>query len=868
MSYGLIYQTQWDSIPRPGATVADTYYAKIYKKDYDGTISSLLASGKPVAHQWQTDDPHTPIKGSNFTFTFINSGLLPLSTFFSVEDNTFRMDYYWNDQLMFTGFIVQTDSTEIQIDIPHTIELSFTDNLALLKEVTLQQAASLLGPFVEYTDKLIEYNGPHIIWFYIEPMAVAIGDTLQISGSGVADGNWTVVNFVDPTPAGLPVKVQVAETLSPWVGGVPCVVRAITPFDLTIRRPFAVYLRLCLLSTSLQLNTQVYGNIHANGMPVPSYMFEDAYLDGETFFNSNTWQNCYDVLTEIMNRFKCMLIQVNGVWNILRYDEMRYTNNQPRLALYTSDFIRVGGGRLIEGLTYGNGSDIQTGLLQNAIRPYKYDKETFNYIIPQALKNQNINNVGAIISTNTVTIDSGNQNNYPYYGQYPIGSVIRTDNYQFPATSQWTHVYADEAFIVVLTQELLTGEVEKDRFVYQPKITNGLPPGYQNFANTQFNEIEVNAGDRFDFSCSIKVASSIGSGSVTVRFGFYLRDTAGHYYSLVNTAGGGNRFQWNGFSLTPIQSIGMTFQLNSPDEQVFTNYTLSDTGDQKVVPPIPADGLLTIRMYGTTDTNVSQPDVDAIWKDLNLTLTNYIAGSVKVVGQTHTQLQPGIINNKGDETLIMDDSPKNTVGGTIFLASFTNLLQDRTFRWNRSGFSDNLRLGQITTLETLYWHRKSRIKLEGNLIGLVQPFTYNISGHVVFVAPNQIVFSSLAILPIVVGSVIVVTGSISNDGTYNVTLVTPLFATPNIYTLTVAEAVVNEDTTPVNLQITTRQHLTALTVISYLLQPNMYFLFGMLSIDYKNNQANGTLYEQWDIGEVDNDLQNQYEFKYLYDTKN
>lgn len=822
MSYGIIYQTQWDSIPRPGATVADSYYAKIYKKDYTDTITNVVASGKPVIHQWQTDDPHVTIKGSNLTFTLVNTGLLPLSNFFSVDDDTFKLEYFWNDQMLFTGFLVQTDCTEIQTDIAHTIELSFTDNLGLLKDVTIQQAASLLGPFVEYTDKLIEFNGPNIIWFYLEPMPVAIGDVIQISGSGVADGNWTVVNFVDPTPPGLPVKVQVAETLSPWFGGVPCLIHVITPIDLTVRRPFAVYLRLCLLSTNLRLNTEVYGNLNADGMPTPSYMFEDAYIDGQTFLNGNTWQSCYDVLTEILTRFNCSLMQANGTWNIIRFDELRGFGGQIKPILYVPDFVRVEGGRWLETLTYGNGSDIQAGLLESIIRPYKYDKETFNYRFPtELIKNKNFTILGSLVSTTIV----GGTTVYEYH------------------MPDWFPGFAPNGLFTGLIRVIIdtvTG-VEIERYA---RITNSLSG--DDPRQWRSTSIDVNTGDRFEYTFSFKTNAS-QAGPVTITF------------AVENFDGTTTLYVDNDGNWAP--TLGFSYSILSGDN---TNqwHSVTIKSDN-----IPLTGILNVYMAIATSNSAEV----TYYKDLNFTYTPAVSGQINIIGQTHTQTQPGVINNRGEDTMLIDDSPRNSISGTIFLASFTGVLQNRTLFWNRSGISEAWRLGQITTYEKLYWHRKQRIKLEGNLLGLVHPATVSFSVHAVFVAPHQITFSlaSTDVLSIVVGSVIVVTGSGSNDGTYNVTAVAILFGTfTNIYTATVAETVVNEDVDPVNVAITTRQHLTALSLINYIPKTDMHFVFGMLSINYKENQANGTLYEQWDTGEVDSDLKNQYQFQYLYDNKN
>jgi hypothetical protein len=56
-------------------------------------------------------------------------------------------------------------------------------------------------------------------------------------------------------------------------------------------------------------------------------------------------------------------------------------------------------------------------------------------------------------------------------------------------------------------------------------------------------------------------------------------------------------------------------------------------------------------------------------------------------------------------------------------------------------------------------------------------------------------------------------------------------------------------------------------VIEYSNRPDKWFIWGQMEIDYKNDAATGTLYEQWQEGEADSDLVSLYTFKYLYETK-
>jgi hypothetical protein len=61
--------------------------------------------------------------------------------------------------------------------------------------------------------------------------------------------------------------------------------------------------------------------------------------------------------------------------------------------------------------------------------------------------------------------------------------------------------------------------------------------------------------------------------------------------------------------------------------------------------------------------------------------------------------------------------------------------------------------------------------------------------------------------------------------------------------------------------------LSLLSVVEYQNRPGKWFIWGQLEINYKNDTATGTLYEQWEEGEIDGDLTDLYTFKYLYETK-
>lgn len=132
MSYGVRYICEFDSIAE------ESYTVELLQKDYAGESALVIAGSKPVMHSVDSDDPRAPIRGSGLTINLINEdGSLPLTNFYSNDDEEWKVKFYWNSQVLFEGFIVQDDCQELIVDYTHEISLSATDNLGLLKDEPL-----------------------------------------------------------------------------------------------------------------------------------------------------------------------------------------------------------------------------------------------------------------------------------------------------------------------------------------------------------------------------------------------------------------------------------------------------------------------------------------------------------------------------------------------------------------------------------------------------------------------------------------------------------------------------------------------------------------------------------------------------------
>lgn len=831
MAYGLIYISEFTSIAE------ENYLVEIYKKDYTGIHYNITAAGAPVLHKWATDEPKAAVKGSSLTINLVNeNGNLPLSAFYSTESNTFLVKFYHNTDLKFTGYLVQEDHSEPVIDYSHEIQLSATDNLGLLKDVSLLDAARLWGErtgISTYINRVSNYilsvtEGPGTF-----PVAAGDSITVLITDPDGVPYNGTYLVEAIAVIGGVVTEMQVTEFIPLPLGfglGFTGSITLIKPVDITERLPLTTFLRLCLLSTSLELNTHVYANIIENDVTLPRFL-EETYLSGNYFLNSNNWQDCYQVLEIILGRFNCTLFQADGVWNIVRWDELRYYDGLMPGFRYNSDMeyflayvfastqsaavsatapdqieiisavtIPVAGQQMIisNSLTVLDGTYIitavdnvtnpgspiltvtpgvttvaspgdatidlydesplvlgspfavglaengaetyaETGLLQQIISPYKYDKETFNYKQPaNLLRNQNFTILGDKISETIVGSET--------WKEYEMVDWFNYDISPGPYPERFIRIVYDTATSTEITRY---------------GVVRGTTWDSQHSA--QSCDIEITENDVIKLSFSFKTYDSY-PGPGNVYFGARVKNGVDTYQIDTATTNG----EW-------LNTGSIRHTWTSTDNlNVWQNVEVTSK-------PCPISGIFNFFLAET----VLIPANETWYKNITFEIQYNINDTTKIIGHTHTDTQTPVIKNKEDIEIFIDDSPRNTINGTMFLSSFTGLLQDRTQYWQRGANVESLRLGEITTFEQLFWRKQARTKLEGALHGLIQDSV----------------------------------------------------------------------------------HLSLLTALTFSYFQNKNFIWGMLEIDYRNSKASGTIWEMYEDGEEDSDLREYYEFKYLYETK-
>src|ERR1035437_518143 len=696
-NWGLLYQCTFD--PPSGSAFAfkPRYRLEILKKDFSGAAGNMIGGETPVIHTYQTDDPKAPVRGSSLAINLINKGSLPLSTFFSVNADEFKVRFYWTsltgDHLLFEGFLVQDDCSEIMVDFTHEINLSANDNLGLLKDVALDKAPGSYD-YLNGSVTILETIAPHLLkigtFTWAANGQVQMGDKIEIIGTAAA-GIYSIVSFV---LSGIYLKVTTLEAV-PNVGSTSTTINILRNNVLGYVSLLSVIKR-CLSATDLELPTNIYCNIYESSQVDSSSFLAQTLVDVQTFLINNTdYDNCYSVLEKILRRFNLSLFQAEGVWNIVRWDELRYWANLIHGFSYDKDMVLIGNIALGAALNAGIGEDTRAlnGLQHRILRPFDYDKETFNYQQPkQLLRNFDLQQLGGLLRQYTVPIrmtpdgvihytDPGGTRTLSFQNvyEYAVPWWYYTDAFPTSSGSVGAAVY-----FIRRTTDILDNEIER----YLVVKTNSIH-GYK---------IEVNKDDFFTFSFSFKTSVSHAGPSNMV---FYVQLTDGITTKYIKGSSDVAINTWE-------STVGYVYKIPTGDN-ANTWHTVTI-----VSAPIPFDGL--VYCYLNVVVNDTQ------FKDMRFDLSFLVNASAKIIGQTNTSTQFENSKNNKDAEIFLDSSPRNSIAGTLFLNQLNGVIQQRTATWRRERsvlILEQRKLGYITTFETLFWRRISRSILEGSFVGLL-----------------------------------------------------------------------------------------------------------------------------------------------------
>ena len=681
MSYGLIYTSSFDAFNSQVNTV------EFYKKDYAGSSSAIVCGGGAVNLSWGPDEQKAPIKGLQLQGELVNiEGSFPLSNFYSVEDDTFLVKFYVGAALKFTGYLVQDDCNEIQVDFTHTLQFSATDNLGLLKDIALDQSTKAFTLVSTEIGVPFTFVAPNIMTAFASFLElIQVGDRLVITGTAV-NGTYNIIGW----QTGLPLLAESVATGGTYTGTI-----AIYRSQINGRYSLANIIKLALAPTTLELETFIFSRIKPVGGST-SRLLEDTFLDVGTFFNNETYDDCWKVLEYIMMRFRFTLLQESGRWVIISWNEVRENTGILYGYKYSADLVYIANVSEDTNTTIGNGSDIETGLTASILRPFKFVKDTFMYNGQNdLLKNPSFDILGPLLRTYPDGTNTVSEYGMPYW-QAGRDFTSGGAGYITSSANRFIRVVQDDTF----RETERYGVIEGNPVFSQPSA--GESTG-----------IEMSAGDIMDFSFEFKTANSqpgmrycIFQVSLITTTTIIPRPATHRYLN-----GQGEWRPYGSYAGTTPGIPGATplwllfFQIPVGED--------SNTWHQVNVrsQPCPFNGILYIKLAQAA--NGTPTPRETHYRKFTFSL---ITDSTGLIGQSHQQTQTPVIRNTQDEDIDIDDSPNRAISGSLFLESFTTVLQNLTTVWNTAASATDLRLGQIITRYEIFQRRKDRVKLEGTIL--------------------------------------------------------------------------------------------------------------------------------------------------------
>ena len=692
MAYELIYTSEFDSFKGAACRL------EIDKKDYVGTDSAIICGGGATVLTWGPDEPKATIKGASLDVELLNvEGTFPISNFYSIEDDTFKVRLYENNELVFTGFLVQDDCSEIVDDFTHSLNISATDNLGLLKDISLDQAAFINRDIIIAGVFPVTSGGGFFpVGLFIEDLSTT---DLEIDGASITIDNGitppytvTVASYTFDAITG--DYTIVVGTMQPSYSVLAATVEIYRQDDLRARVPFANLFQLLLTSTGLELNTKVFMTLYAVGGST-GRMFEDVIIDPQTWLKNQTYDNCWQIIEDILGRFRASLFQANGYWVILRPDELREWNGQIVGFEYDADFVYVDTVTMPAPITIGTGSDIEAGLLSSIQRPFNFVREEFNYQFPEnTLCNGPLDQLGN------------------YRTSYASGDNIVTE-YDLPGWEQgFDYTTGGNGYIGSTASRFI--RIVRNSFgrILESKLVIEGNSGFSDPACVQSCPIEVRIGDKIKWGFEFKTNTS-QPGNRNIGFVAEIITTS----SPTPRSSNNKRLRYDGrwFSwmdpIPPNVSIYQNIPVGSNTNQ-WQSFSIEST-------EIPVNGILTVKLSQAVVGNSSSKETE--YKNFNFEITRSIAGVQNIIGHIHTQTQDLKIKNNNDINIKIDDAPSSNIRGAMFLSSFTGTLQNLTTVWQRgidgsgSGVEQFI-LGYIITKDELFNRRKDRIKLDGNIL--------------------------------------------------------------------------------------------------------------------------------------------------------
>jgi hypothetical protein len=670
---------------------ACNYRIDLLLKDYTGGSSTTIKLDPEIIQEWQDDDPKTPIRGCTLRIKVITNdpfeNAVNYLDFYSNEDDTWKaiLKRTDTDETLFIGYLLQDDCSDICIDYTHTFNLTFSDNLGLMKDVSLLQASIALPNTDTFSSITVEsiFGNAHKIFSVDDRWGILnIGNTFTIYSGGLA-GTYTVIGreydpffnlFFVYTAEDVPIGYTVTDDIDYFY-----YTQGITGYQ-SLKSIFTMLIYASGIRIPLNVMTKLVPIGGTN-----DDLLRDTFINVNTFLKNDGWMNCYDILEMICIRFNACFFQAHGSWYFVRWDELyRYTTFAGATYqgnAFNADMNPTGITKNIIAFDFLAGNDMETGTIKSIIRPDLFVNEQMNYQQQLTLKNQSLEELGALLRSY--------QSGTTLINEYELLYWINWDLHPSPTPTRFIRVILNND----IASPLFGTEIE--RYI----VVKGL--SYDDRYGMMYEGIELSEGDTIEWSFDYRTENS-EPGVITSVFEVDLRDGI-NPTKYIATNG-----QW----VTPYSGIpfGLVYNVLSGDNaNQWHNVTV--TSDL-----LPWDAFVHPFLGGKSSNNAIY---ETHYRNLKFTVYNNVNNSTRVIGHTHNTEQFINVKKNNSKEIFIDNTPKSSISGTFFLNTTSGFMRNRIIQWHYpGGLPVELypNLGQPVTQEALFTNYIPRYKFEGNLL--------------------------------------------------------------------------------------------------------------------------------------------------------
>lgn len=416
--------------------------------------------------------------------------------------------------------------------------------------------------------------------------------------------------------------------------------------------------------------------------------FYYSHITSHTFIRGpREFDDCYTVLSKIMQAYGCTLFQARGAWYILQTNDRIAGdldgNRRNSAGVFQSTALNQN-----FGFTIGLNSDYK---LINADALTSWEKEFKETVIKYSFKMPPIffRNWDLIDGTFSSPL-SGNVTRYIKVNnvitsvtlQRQVYSLLYWQNAENPTTT------GNNAYVGVEVDLTTNAELSRYLIFYEDTATN-------NDEGKQTTEYWVNANDVLNVSYSTREKNT---GFVATNQFVYVRLelSDGNFYTL-STTGTWNYNLW--------RRVGVSWS-NADDRRFWKDYTIE-------AQPFPENGKLTIEFTSIGHSRTANNEVH--FKDMSIDIKTYFNEMLEVDGYEYKNSQANDLKNLYDNEIFVSQSDNIGTQGAILSNTYTQLNS-----WKYYSANDNTAVPFAKYISRGYWRTMFRNfqRMEGRLFNL------------------------------------------------------------------------------------------------------------------------------------------------------